>query len=351
MTERITQQWRTTCLLLLLVSAPVRAEPSEEAVRVAENMLLHQRSIGGWSKNYDEKAELTAEQKRRLAEQKDRRDTSFDNGATHSEVKYLTRMYQQTGDARFREAALRGIDFMLEAQYANGGWPQFYPDLGGYRKHVTFNDGALIGVMTVLRDVARRRPHYRFVDAERRARATEAVEKGIACILRCQIVVDGKRTAWCAQHDRETFAPAKARSYELPSISGSESVAIVRFLMGIEEPSDEVVDAIQGAIAWFDRAKLEGIREVRQQDETKPKGWDKVVVRDPSAPPMWARFYDIKTNKPIFCSRDGIPRATLAEISYERRTGYSWLGRYADSLLTKDYPAWCKRFGQPSVLR
>jgi PelA/Pel-15E family pectate lyase len=59
---------------------------------------------------------------------------------------------------------------------------------------------------------------------------------------------------------------------------------------------------------------------------------------------MWARFYEIGTNKPIFCSRDGIPRATLAEISYERRTGYSWLGYYAKSLLTEDYPAWQKKY-------
>lgn len=351
MIKRIGQQCGMTCLFLLVVPAAVRAEPSKEAMRVAENMLLHQRSNGGWSKSYDEKAELTTEQKRRALEQKDRKDTTFDNGATHSEVKYLARTYDRTGDERFREAALRGIDFMLEAQYDNGGWPQFHPDLNGYHKHITFNDGAMIGVMTVLRDIARQRREYRFVDAERRAKAAEAVRKGIRCILKCQIVTNGRRTAWCAQHDRETFAPAKARSYELPSISGSESVGIVRFLMGVEEPSDEVVDAIQSAVAWFDRAKLVGIKQVRQEDASKPGGWDKVVVRDPSAPPMWARFYDIETNKPIFCSRDGIPKATLAEISHERRTGYSWLGNYAGSLLTKDYPAWCKKVGQPSVLR
>ena len=341
----------TVWLLFLLVSVAAHAEPSREVVRVAENMLLHQRSNGGWPKNYDQKAELGAEQKERLAAQRDRKDTTFDNGATHSEVAHLARVFAKGGDERFREAALHGIDFMLEAQYDNGGWPQFHPDLSGYRKHITFNDNAMIGVMTVLRDIARRRPEYRFVDRERRARAAEAVTRGIQCILMCQIIVDGRRTAWCAQHDRETLAPAKARSYELPSISGSESVGIVRFLMAIEQPDDDVVDAIQGAVAWFDRAKLEGIRLIRQEDASKSRGWDRVVVQDPEAPPMWARFYEIGTNEPIFCSRDGIPRATLAEISYERRTGYSWLGRYAGDLLTEDYPRWCARVGQPSVLR
>jgi PelA/Pel-15E family pectate lyase len=59
---------------------------------------------------------------------------------------------------------------------------------------------------------------------------------------------------------------------------------------------------------------------------------------------MWARFYQIGTDKPIFCSRDGIPKDTLAEISYERRTGYSWLGRYPAGLLAKEYPAWRKKW-------
>jgi PelA/Pel-15E family pectate lyase len=69
-----------------------------------------------------------------------------------------------------------------------------------------------------------------------------------------------------------------------------------------------------------------------------------VIVEDASAPPIWARFYDIETNKPIFCSRDGIPKATLAEISHERRNGYSWLGYYATDLLAIDYPAWQKKW-------
>jgi PelA/Pel-15E family pectate lyase len=158
--------------------------------------------------------------------------------------------------------------------------------------------------------------------------------------------VDGKPTAWCAQHDHETLEPQKARSYELASLSGGESVGIVRFLMQIENPSDEVIRAIEAAVAWFEKSKLEGIKVVRVKDPTKPRGYDKIVVEDPTAPPMWARFYDIQTNQPIFCSRDGIPRRTLAEISYERRNGYSWLGYYAQALLQKDLPAWKSRLGR-----
>jgi PelA/Pel-15E family pectate lyase len=316
----------------------------DEAIRIADNVLLYQRDSGGWQKGVDMARILSKQDKAKLRKDKSRKDSTLDNGATHTQIRYLARVYDAAGLERFRQALLKGIGFLLDAQYDNGGWPQRYPNPTGYARHITFNDGAMIGALSVLRDIAKKKPPYTFVDEGRCRKAKAAVQKGIDCILRCQIVVDGKKTAWCAQHDEKTFAPRKARSYELPSISGSESVGIVRFLMSIDRPGPGVVEAVQSAVAWFYEARLEGIRQIRKQDKSKPKGWDKVVVEDASAPPLWARFYEIGTNKPIFCSRDGVPKATLAEISYERRTGYSWLGNYATSLLAEDYPAWQKKW-------
>ncbi len=331
-------------IAITAVGAATAVTLVDENANVAENVLLYQRSNGGWPKNYDRGRKLTDADRTRLLAEKDRGDTTFDNGATHTEVRLLARAYQATGDERFKRAFLRGVEFMLRAQYDNGGWPQSYPNPGGYARHITFNDGAMIGVMTTLRDIAGGTPPYDFVDKDLRARAGVAVEKGIRCILACQIVVDGKRTAWCAQHDEQTLAPRKARSYELASTSGGESVGIVRFLMDIDQPGPEVIAAVEGAVAWFDAAKLQGIRQITREDKSQPRGMDKIVIPDASAPPMWARFYEIGTNRPIFCGRDGVPKRTLAEISYERRTGYSWLGYYAADLLGKDYPAWRKKW-------
>jgi len=194
-----------------------------------------------------------------------------------------------------------------------------------------------------LRDIALGKSEFSFVDEKIRQKAAEAVKKGIDCILKCQIVVKGKKTVWCAQHDEKTLELCKARCYELASLSGGESVKIIRFLMMIESPTREVTEAIESAVAWFDKTKIVGIRLKRVKDISKPKGWDRIVVQDSSAPPKWARFYEIETNKPFFCSRDGVPKYQLSEISHERRTGYSWLGYYADSLLKKEYHAWQKK--------
>ena len=313
-------------------------------IRIAENILAYQQSNGGWPKNYGRNRLAGEADRKRLLANEGLRKTTFDNGATHSEVRLLAKAYLATHDVRFKKACLRGVEFMLRAQYENGGWPQSYPNPGGYSRHITFNDGAMIGVMTTLRDMAQGKPPYSFVDSDLRSRARAAVEEGTRCILACQIVVDGMKTVWCAQHDEKTLVPRNARSYELASLSGAESVGIVQYLMDVDRPGPEVIEAVQKAVAWFDTAKLEGIRVITRDDNSQPKGKDKLVVRDPTAPPMWARFYEIGTNQPIFCSRDGVPKRTLAEISYERRTGYSWLGYYAADLLQKDYPAWQQKW-------
>jgi PelA/Pel-15E family pectate lyase len=258
-------------------------------------------------------------------------------------------MVQATGEARFRQAFERGVDYMLAAQYANGGWPQFYPVREGYYSHITYNDGAMIRVMTVLRDVAAGQTPYDFVDQDRRAKASAAVARGLDCILRTQIKQDGKLTVWCAQHDEKTLEPTWARDYEPPSLSGSESVGVVRFLMEIKQPTPEVVAAVEGAVAWL---KAAAIRGVRVEDFTNSDGKeDRRVVTDASAEPIWARFYELGTNRPIFLGRDSKVHYTFAEIEYERRNGYAYHGNWSATLLARDYPRWREKQVASGVLK
>ena len=338
-------------VILLTVSRQTALASKGENLRTenrqrAETILLYQRNSGGWPKNYEREEKLSKKARSKVLSEKNKNDAMIDNGATHTEIRLLADAYEETSDNRFRDAAIKGITYLLTAQYDNGGWPQRFPKPGGYAKHITFNDNAMIGVMSLMRDILVDRKRFSFVQKELNAQCEKAIERGIRCILKCQIKVNGRRTVWCAQHDEKTFQPRKARSYELPSFSGNESVEVVRFLMQVDQPGKQVIEAIEGAVAWFEQSKLEGIKLVSIEDPTKPGGYDKIVVKDARGSPMWARFYDIKTNDPIFCSRDGVPRKTLAEISHERRNGYSWLGYYATDLLAKDLPAWEERLGR-----
>ena len=178
---------------------------------------------------------LSEADKDRIREEQAKRGTipnniTIDNGATHTQMRYLTRVYNGTGHERFKKSFLRGIDYLLEAQYDNGGWPQYYPLREGYYEQITFNDGAMIGVLEMLRDITTGLSDFAFVDATRRETIKGSLNRGIESILRMQVRQDGTLTAWCAQHDKNTLEPAWARAYEPPSLSGGESVGIVRFL-------------------------------------------------------------------------------------------------------------------------
>ncbi len=314
-----------------------------EAMRVADNVLLYQRESGGWPKNINMAVVLSQQEKAKIAEQKSADDSLIDNGATYTQMAYLARVFNATKEPRFKDSFIKGLDYLLKAQYENGGWPQYYPLLTGYYKRITFNDDAMISVMELLRGIARKDRDYSFVDEVRRARSEQAVAKGIECILKTQIVVNGKRTVWCAQHDEVTLKPAPARAYEHISLSGSESVGIVRFLMGVERPDARVVEAIESAIVWFKQSKLTGIKVVEKPDASAPNGFDRVVVEDARGGPLWARFYEIGANRPIFSGRDSVVKYSLAEIEHERRTGYGWYTSAPTELLEKDYPAWQAR--------
>ncbi|HEV2761393.1 MAG TPA: pectate lyase [Pyrinomonadaceae bacterium] len=316
---------------------------TDEAVRVADNLLLYQRETGGWPKNVDMAKPLGESQKAAVVRERRETDSTIDNGATYTQLNYLARVYTARNLARHKEAFDKGLDFLLRAQYPNGGWPQYFPLRKGYYSHITYNDGAMVNVLRLLRDVARRKAPYAFVDEDRRQKSERAVALGVECILKTQVVVKGRLTAWGAQHDELTLAPAPARKFEPVSLSGGESVGVVRFLMSVENPDARVVEAIERAVEWFREVKVTGVRWIEKRDASKPGGFERVAVSDPAAPPLWARFYEIGTNRPVFLGRDGVVHYNVMEIDEERRNGYSWYVEEPAELLEKDYPAWQKK--------
>ena len=311
---------------------------------VAENILAYQRESGGWPKNIDFTKPVTRDVRLKLDEYSDEYHSTIDNGATYTQLNFLAKIINVTGQDRYILSFLKGLDYLLDAQYENGGWPQFYPLVKGYYTHVTYNDDAMTGVLYLLYDIVHHPQYYNFVDSARRERSAQAVASGIQCILKTQIREDGKLTAWCAQYDEKTLEPSSARAYELVSLSGKESVGILRFLMSLEEPSPEIIDAVQHGIAWLDLVRINGIRVKRVPDSGSATGFNRVVVQDPDAPSLWARFYLIGSNKPFFSDRDGKIYDRLDQISSERRNAYGWLGDWPATLLNSDYPTWLKRW-------
>lgn len=316
---------------------------TDAAKQVAENVLLCQKDIGGWAKNKPYHHQFTDDVKQQFIISKSEVGATFDNGSTIMEMMFLTKVYVHFKEEKYKTAFIKGLSYIFESQYENGGWPQFYPFRNGenvaYAANITYNDDAMVNILELLRDIVYEKENYLVLQLNETYKqiAKQALDKGIDCILKTQIVVNGTPTVWCAQHDAVTLAPANARKYELASFSGSESEEIVQFLMTIRNPSKELINSVDCAVKWFENHKIEGIKLVTEKDSNGKQ--DKVVVEDKTAPVMWARFYDLETEKPFFCDRDGIKKNSLAEIDYERRNGYDWYTKDPAGLLTK-YATW-----------
>jgi PelA/Pel-15E family pectate lyase len=309
---------------------------SGEARAVADSVIQYQSPQGGWPKATNLAAPPRSPED--IPSPQDGRANTIDNGATTLPMQFLALVAHSTGVPRYREAFSRGLDYLLAAQYPNGGWPQFFPLREGYYSRITYNDDAMARVLNLLCDAAAGERPYAFVDEPRRAGAAAAVTRGIDVILRTQVKQGGKLTAWCAQHDEKTLAPAWGRAYEPPSLSGSESVGIIRVLMKIGHPSPEVMAAIESAVTWLRAVAIHGVRV--EPFTSADRRRDRRVVADPRGSALWARFYELTTNRPIFLGRDSVVRYAFSEIEPERRNGYAYYGTWPATLLAEDLPRW-----------
>ncbi len=322
-------------------SVPLNQPPAwyatGEARRIADIIVSFQTPAGGWSKNLDfsqhrrAPGESFAPDNRSLYLSDSDFDAphnaswnyvgTFDNGATTTQLRYLAKIIAAggpTGAAAYRRSFLRGLDYLFKAQYPNGGWPQVWPLQGGYHDAITFNDGAMLNILSLLRDVASASNEFAFVPADYRRQAGESVRRGLDCILACQIIVNGRRTAWCQQHDALTLQPTSARNYEMPALVAPESAGILMFLMELPRPDPQTVAAVHAGAAWLEKTKIMDVAFRRDGDLGRR------LVAAPGQGPLWSRFYEIGTDRPIFGDRDKTIHDDVNEISMERRNGYSW---------------------------
>ena len=268
---------------------------SAESQTIADIVLSVQKTNGGWMKN-DQLHNLTPSQLATLQASRSQH-SCLDNSATTMEMRFLAKVYQGCKIEKYRLAFGRGLQFIFTAEKTNGGWSQYWPLSGGgsYQDYITFNDDLMTNVMKMLRDIHSNTGDFKDItDETTRERCLESFNNGLQVILKCQIDDNGKKAAWCAQHDPADFLPTEGRPHELPSVSGCESASLLSFLMTIPNPSTELQQAITAGITWLDAHKIEG-KAIEDYTNAKGEADRRIVDRAGSA--IWGRFIQLGGEK------------------------------------------------------
>ena len=308
---------------------------TDEGRQAVDNIISHQLKSGGWDKGYDSsKAFGPPETPKSDGQSAWAGIGTIDNDITHTELALLARVYVLTKRDNVKESFNHGIDFLLDAQYPNGGWPQRFPLHDNYGKNITFNDNAMTNVVMLFHEISEKQSPYEWVDADRRSKIAASYARGVDCILKCQVISNGKLSVWAQQHDPVTLKPAGGRAYELPGLSGAESSTILKYLMTLDNPSPEIQRAVHAGAKWYDDSKISGKKLTRKTGELND---------DATAGPLWARFYELDTNRPFFCGRDGVKKYALTEVEPERIKGYSWYSTHGNTV-RQHYEKWAKKY-------
>lgn len=331
------QQQLQAELVAAQLTAPVPARKAKnfglEAITDAHSLaavLSYQTVLGGWSKRTDMQQPRKPGQ---LAGSEPAYIPTFDNGATSTQMRWLA-AYLPTADvngqAKIRRALTQAVQFVLRAQYPNGGFAQSYPLRGSYHDAVTLNDHVMTELLQLLWEIGHQ-ADYQWLDADLRKQARAGFAKGIAWLVSAQVVVDGTRTVWTAQHHPLTGVPVAARKFEQISLVSSESAAVLQLLLDKAAAEPGVLSALCSGMQWL------------QQTQIRDKTWQRhatgSALVEKKGALIWARFYSLPAQQPVFFDRDGQTYSDVNQLSLERQQGYGWYQSNGKAVLK----AWQKR--------
>ena len=316
---------------------------SDEALQLADTVISFQTPTGGWSKavDYSKGPRTTGMHWTTQSGSGWHYCGTLDNRSTTEQIRFLARVHQQTQRTDCRDAAARGIHWLLKAQYPSGGWPQNYPVEPGYHEAITLNDNAMLHAMELMLHVSRGDAPFRFCSETQRQAATKAFANALTCLQQAHINTKDGPAAWCAQHHPVTLQPVAARTKEPPSISGAESAEMLKFLMRDGPLDPATTHLIRQSLHWFDTHRITGLKK------TKNSAGKTDYLPDPDSQEIyWARFYDLETCRPIFAgSQDAKIYDSFTEMARHNKVGYDYFTTRPKELLEKELPRWEKRRG------
>lgn len=337
-----------------LIPAPSHRQsglPYPEQAALLPAILSYQTPSGGWGKRTD----LT--QPRQPCQQYGHEPLyapTLDNNASFEPMRYLMALYPSVSASQQAHISLalnNALQYLLKAQYPNGGFPQTFPLRGGYHDAITLNDDAMLQALELLRDISRK-PDLPMFAKEAKALAAAGYWRGLMNLWDAQFKVGERYTIWPAQYHPLTLQPVAARRFEPASLVSSESAKVARLLL------DEYRYQRKHPQTGFDepqwRARLSDTANWLAQHAVRDQRWDRspLKLQQPSqlVPAkgewIWPRFFALTPDAqgvfaPVWFDRDGLPHPSVSALSLERQQGYGWYQPQPLSYLR----AWCKVIG------
>ena len=219
---------------------------------------------------------------------------TLDDDVTSGAIRLLLDLADVTGDARYREAATRGLDLLLAAQLPDGGFPLTWRPSGIVWLNPSFedlpstNDAATTGPVLALLSGAR---------ALDRPDLLEAAHRGARWLARAQGAEP--HAGWAQQYERDG-RPAPGRRFEPAGWASWESRIVVDALLDVAAATGDrsLCARVARAIRWLAAAAV--------------------------GPGCWARLYDPTSGRPLFVGPDGAVVGT----PMEGRRPYRWIGDF-----------------------
>lgn len=313
----------------------------EQVLAIADNLLLMQRNSGGWPANINPFRKLSGDQRLQFLKDQNAQDASFANANIFPQIFYLSHVYLQTGDVRYRDSAKKAFRLVMTTQLYNGGWPLHAQVIEG--DEAVIDTRTTINALRFLRRVAAGEMPYGYVPFDVRGQAADSVRKGDQLLLRLQQAHDSRASIWASAYGLKTSQPTAPNNQAVVALDPEVSVGITRYFMQIERPPAEVIRAVTGAADWFKHNTLQQaqLRAAPQRPAWAPKYSRAALPRQP----VWAKYYTLDSNRPLVDGASGRPVAPYAVSKLAANK--EWYGSWARDLMQKDYPAWQKRVLTP----
>lgn len=211
-------------------------------------------------------------------------NATFDDAGTAEASQLMLRLYLAKRERIWRRPLDRAIAFVLDSQYANGGWPQRFPlsdDAGlhgrpNYTGYITFND-----------DVAGENIKFLIFAYQTLGdrRLLAPIRRAMDCFLACQ--QPAPQAGWGLQHLPDTLKPSAARTYEPEALATHTTATNVEALFSFYRLTGDrkYIARVPEALDWLESVRLPA--RLQRDGRTHPT------------------FVALGTNQPLYVHRRG----------------------------------------------